>query len=124
MDEQPPLSLSNLIGLKLDEAREVLQRQPQLSALPLRVVETAPPAKPPHVEKPGQAKKRSRHDKPQTQRVMQWGEWRVLRCRLAANGIELLVAREELGRQEVVSEAAASEAAASEAAAKLFDPPV
>ena len=97
----------SVIGLTLGEARAVLQRQPQIRDWPLHVVETAPPVRPQLAVRPvagssSSSRRAKRDEKKFERRPQQWGEWRVLRCRpydLAEgkSGIELLVAREELG---------------------------
>ncbi len=108
--------VTSVIGLRLSEARAVLESQDETCALPIRVVETAPPARSPRPARQSpsaasapdiapsrEAKQSKEHDVKYW--PVQWGEWRVLRCRICCpeHGeafTELLVAREELGTEE------------------------
>lgn len=109
--------LKLLVGLTLDEARDTLKSDAQMGAMPIRIVQTTPPARP--------ARRNGKGDR----HPPQWGAWRVLRCRLVESasaaadmrgGIELLVAREELRRQEV----AGHQEVTGQVAPAPFSPPV
>ena len=101
-------SFEHLIGLRLTEARHLLEEDLSCTSWPLQIIETAPPQAP---QRPARAMPRkANHQMPQraARPEKQFGEWRVLHCMMqnctvqkaAAGqeqpGLQLLVAREEL----------------------------
>lgn len=95
-------SFEHLTGLRLSEARRLLEEDFSCASWPLQIVETAPPQAP---QRPARAMSRkAKHQMPQraARPEKQFGEWRVLRCTVQETasqeqpGLQLLVAREEL----------------------------
>jgi len=86
-------------GWTLDEARAALENDAQMRQYSVVVVETAPPLRPPRAatQNPKPVNAAGKSSRPS----IQYGAWRVLRCRLStasaeADVLELLVAREQL----------------------------
>jgi hypothetical protein len=101
-------SFEHLIGLRLSEARRLLEEDLSCASWPLQIIETAPPQAP---QRSARAiPRKANHQMPQraARPEKQFGEWRVLRCTMqnctvqkpAASqeepALQLLVAREEL----------------------------
>ncbi len=96
-------SFEHLIGLRLTEARRLLEEDSSCASWPLQMVETAPPQAP---QRPARAVSRKANlQMPQraARPEKQFGEWRVLRCTVQKPVssqeqpvLQLLVAREEL----------------------------
>jgi hypothetical protein len=100
-------SFEHLIGLRLSEARRLLEEDDSCASWPLEIIATAPPQAPQHPARvtPRKVKHPARDRVAQPEKW--FGEWRVLRCLLrersarqeAAHhspGLQLFVAREEL----------------------------
>jgi hypothetical protein len=92
-----------LIGLPLNEARAILQNAFP-TAPPLRLTETAPPQPPQRNPRPPHPDKKRKHAdgaRPTPRTPREFGEWRVLHCRIegeqdAVQSVEIFVAREEV----------------------------
>jgi hypothetical protein len=74
------VTISDLIGWKLGEARVALAQDESTRGLNVRLVETAAPL---------------RKNQTAEEQAAKLGVWRVLRARLVKNEIELTVAREQ-----------------------------
>jgi hypothetical protein len=86
-------------GWLLDEARAFLESDPQTREYSVTVIETAPPLRPVRADAPRKkpVKPGSKSNRPS----MEFGAWRILRCRMStasasASMLELLVAREQI----------------------------
>jgi len=88
------MQLSELVALKLEDARAALNSDARFCACEIRVTQTAPPFR------PQQNTPKSTPEKRRTFRPTQAGDWRVLRGSCRENTIELTVAREELRADE------------------------
>lgn len=86
-------ALENIIGLTLDDARTLLSADETLRAVPINIVETAPPTRP--APRPS-AQKKSRASTRAPQPPPNFGELRVLRAQCENDVLKLLVARETL----------------------------
>jgi hypothetical protein len=89
------LSLPDFTTWLLSDVHTALAGESEWAGLKISVIETGPPAKKPRLPKPGHKVRPDAEPKRDFQATRP-GEWRVLRARLAAGEIELLVAREEL----------------------------
>ncbi len=96
-------SFEHLIGLRLTEARRLLEEDLSCASWPLQMVETSPPQAPQRAARAVSRKANLQMPQRAARPEKQFGEWRVLRCTMqkpAASqeqpSLQLLVAREEL----------------------------
>ncbi|HVF09389.1 MAG TPA: hypothetical protein VNA16_01225 [Abditibacteriaceae bacterium] len=91
---------TDLTGWRVDEARVLLQSDPQSGEYAVQIIETAPPVRPPRAGSE-KASKPGNEENKKSRPAVHYGAWRVLRCRVLTtpedrSTLELLVAREQI----------------------------
>lgn len=81
---------SNCVGWLLDDMREAIERHNSTCKYPVRIIETAPPRRPPRRERPTAPQNEKQFPE------VHYGGWRVLHCQQVGEKTELIVAREQI----------------------------